>query len=146
MTGRRGARGDRGGEAGAVTVMVVIFAAVLVLLAGLVSDGGRVLAAKRRAINIAEQAARAGAQQLDVASVRGGGPDQLDPPAARAAAMAYLGQAGYAGAAHVYGDTVDVDVGWSQPLLILHIAGVGTPGGTVNAAARTVHGVTQEEP
>ena len=57
-------------EAGSVTAMVAIFAVALLLLAGLVYDGGMILASKRRAINTAEQAARAGAQEVSIASVR----------------------------------------------------------------------------
>ena len=136
----------RAGEAGSVTAMVAIFAVALLLLAGLVYDGGMILVSKRRAINTAEQAARAGAQEVSIASVRAGGPFRLDPPAARAAALAYLGQAGYSGAARVHGDTVDVDVRWSQPTIILRLIGIGGQAGTVGASARSVHGVTSEEP
>jgi Flp pilus assembly protein TadG len=136
----------RPGESGTITVMAVIFAAAVVLLAGLVFDGGMILVAKRRAINIAEQAARAGAQEVSIASVRGGGPYRLDPPAARAAALAYLGRTGYSGSARVRGDTVDVEARWSQPTTILRVGGIGTQAGTVSASARSVHGVTTEEP
>lgn len=134
-------------QSGSVTTMVVIFAMALLLLAGLVYDGGTILAAKRRAISTAEQAARAGAQQVSIASVRAGGPYRLDPPAARAAALAYLGRAGYSGgAAQVQGHTIDVQVRWSQPTVILRVLGIGARGGTVSASARSVHGVTTEEP
>jgi Flp pilus assembly protein TadG len=135
-----------GDQTGSVTMMVVIFAAFLLLLGGLVFDGGMILAAKRRAISTAEQAARAGAQEVSIASVRAGGPHRLDPPAARAAALAYLGRAGYSGTARVQGDSIDVDVRWSQPTVILRIVGIGTQAGTVAATARSVHGVTSEEP
>jgi hypothetical protein len=133
-------------EAGSVTAMVAIFAVALLLLAGLVYDGGMILASKRRAINTAEQAARAGAQEVSIASVRAGGPHRLDPPAARAAALTYLGRAGYSGAARVHGDTVDVDVRWSQPTIILRVIGIGGATGSVEASARSVHGVTTEDP
>jgi Putative Flp pilus-assembly TadE/G-like len=145
MTARLG-KCHRPPEGGSVTVMVAILAIALVLLVGLVYDGGMILTAKRRAINTAEQAARAGAQEVSIASVRAGGPHLLDPPAAQAAALAYLGQAGYSGAARVRADSIDVDVAWSQPTVILHLVGIGTPGGTVSASARSVHGVTGEEP
>jgi Flp pilus assembly protein TadG len=133
-------------QAGTVTVMVAIFAAALLLLVGLVYDGGTILTAKRRAINTAEQAARTGAQEVSVASVRAGGPHRLDPAAARAAALAYLGRAGYGGSATVRGDTIDVEVRWSQPTIILGIVGIAAQGGTVAASARSVHGVTNEAP
>jgi Putative Flp pilus-assembly TadE/G-like len=145
MTTRPGEQ-QRPSEAGSVTAMVAILAIGLLLIVGLVYDGGRILTAKRRAINTAEQAARAGAQEVSIASVRAGGPHRLDPPAAQAAALAYLSQAGYSGAARVRADSIDVDVAWSQPTIILHLTGTGTPGGTVSASARSVHGVTSEEP
>jgi hypothetical protein len=145
MSARAGGQ-PRAGETGAVTAMVAIFAVALLLLAGLVFDGGMILASKRRAINTAEQAARAGAQEVSIASVRAGGPFRLDPPAARAAALDYLGHAGYSGAARVHDDTVDVDVRWSQPTIILRLIGIGGQAGTVGASARSVHGVTGEEP
>jgi Flp pilus assembly protein TadG len=145
MTARPG-ECQRPPEAGSVTAMVAILTIGLLLLVGLVYDGGRILTAKRRAINTAEQAARAGAQEVSIASVRAGGRHRLDPPAAQAAALAYLSQAGYSGTARVRADAIDVDVAWSQPTIILHLTGTGTPGGTVSASARSVHGVTSEEP
>jgi Flp pilus assembly protein TadG len=140
-------RRDRGraAEAGSVTTMGAILAVALLLVVGLVYDGGMVLTAKRRAINTAEQAARAGAQEVSVASVRAGGPHRLDPPAAQAAALAYLGQAGYSGTARVLADTIAVDVAWSQPTSFLRAVGIGTQGGTVSASARSAHGVTSED-
>ncbi len=129
-----------------MTAMLAILAVGLVAVAGLVFDGGMVLVAKRRAINTAEQAARAGAQQLDVAAIRAGRPHRLDAPAARAAALAYLRGAGYRGTARAHADAVEVEVAWSQPTTILRLAGVGTQTGTVSASARSVHGVTSEEP
>src|SRR6266545_4681866 len=60
----------RAEEGGVVTAFVVVMAIALLLVTGLVFDGGRAIVAKRHAINVAEQAARAGAQAIDIASVR----------------------------------------------------------------------------
>ena len=59
-------------ERGAVSVYAVIIAAVLMLLAGLCIEGGRVLNARATLADQAEQAARAGAQHLSTDDVRGG--------------------------------------------------------------------------
>src|SRR3712207_7980324 len=47
-------------ERGTVTVFVVVFMSALLAVAGLVIDGGNLLAARRHAANVAESAARAG--------------------------------------------------------------------------------------
>ncbi|MFP5375800.1 MAG: pilus assembly protein TadG-related protein, partial [Acidimicrobiia bacterium] len=65
----------RRGEAGVVTLFVVALMAVFVALGGLVVDGGVLLDARRRAINEAEAAARAGAQALAPGAVRAGASD-----------------------------------------------------------------------
>ena len=58
------------GEDGTVTAFVVIFTLALILLAGLVVDGGLTLAARVQAIDEAQAAARAGAQAIDLAAYR----------------------------------------------------------------------------
>ena len=134
-------------EAGGVAVMVAVLAVALLLVVGLVFEGGAAIAAKRRAMNVAEQAARAGAQQLDIAALRANGTFRVDPSKAAAAAGAYLGAAGYGGSVSVSGDTVTVSgVSWSSRSPVLSAVGVSF-GGTVPAAsARNLHGITVEEP
>jgi hypothetical protein len=112
-------------------------------------EQANVLTAKRRGINVAEQAARAGAGQLDLAAIRGGDAYRIDPSKARRAAQQYLAQAGYAGQVRLgrdrIGDRVDVSVTWSQRGLFTSLVGVGQYGGTVQASAYSCHGVAQEE-
>jgi Flp pilus assembly protein TadG len=134
-------------EAGAVAVMVAVLAVALLLVVGLVFEGGVAIAAKRRAMNVAEQAARAGAQQLDIGALRANGTFRVDPSKASAAASAFLGSAGYSGSVSVSGDTVTVSgVSWSSASPVLAAIGVSF-GGTVPAAsARNLHGITVEEP
>src|SRR2546423_13075426 len=76
-------------QRGQVTAMWAILALALLVLGGLVYDGGQILTARRNANNLARQAARAGAQQLDEDSIRAGNPT-LDPTAATAAARDFL--------------------------------------------------------
>jgi hypothetical protein len=57
-------------ERGSITPFVVIVSLGILMLAALVVDGGRQLNAHGRAIAYAEEAARAGAQEVDVADPR----------------------------------------------------------------------------
>jgi uncharacterized membrane protein len=129
-------------ESGMVTVFVVTMTLVFLLLAGLVVDGGAVLAAKREAINEAEQAALAGAQAVDVTALRVGAPATLDPVEATAAARAYLAQIGRDGTVEVVGNQVTVNVTIPRRMLILQLAGFGDVTVTGRADARNAHGVT----
>jgi Flp pilus assembly protein TadG len=132
-------------QRGSASVFLVCFAVALIGVAGLVYDGGLALVAKRRAINVAEQAARAGAQELSIASIRGSGPVRLDRPAASRSARSYLAAAGYTGSVRVSGNTVEVTVAWSRPAEIMSVVGVGGFGGTGHATAVNCRGVVREE-
>jgi Flp pilus assembly protein TadG len=76
-------------EEGAAAVVLLVLTPVLFGLAGLVLDGGAELAARQRTADLAEQAARAGADRLDTNTLRATGTSTLDAAAARAAACAY---------------------------------------------------------
>jgi uncharacterized membrane protein len=60
-------------DRGSVSIWVVIFAFTTMVLLILVVDGGQVMIAKSRAADIAEQAARAAADDINPASLRAGG-------------------------------------------------------------------------
>lgn len=62
----------RGGDRGSLTVLVVFFALIALVLASLLVDVGNALNAKERAADIAEQAARAGAEDINVPLLRAG--------------------------------------------------------------------------
>jgi Flp pilus assembly protein TadG len=111
-------------DSGQVTVFLVGIMAALLLLAGLVIDGGNVLAARRVAIDNAEAAARAGAQAISISSYRSSGKVVLDASAAEAAAESFLRSLGEQGSVAVSGDTVTVTVHLRQRLAILSIVGV----------------------
>lgn len=129
-------------ETGMVTAFVVTMTLCFLLLAGLVVDGGGVLAAKREAINDAEQAALAGAQAVDVTAERVGAPPMLDPVQAEAAARDYLQRVGRDGTVTVDGNRVTVTVRIPRRMLILGLAGVGDVTVTGHADARNARGVT----
>lgn len=58
---------------------VVLFTPVVFLLAGLLVDGGLAIHARQRAADMAEQGARAGANQIDEAQLRATGQPVIDP-------------------------------------------------------------------
>lgn len=142
-TGRPAGRltGDPRGEEGMVTAFVVVFTFALLLMAGLVIDGGLTLAAKVQVIDEAQAAARAGAQAIDLPLFRATGQVTLDPAQATQAAESYLAATGNTGAVSVSGDEVQVSVSITQPMQILGIAGIGSLTVTGHGAATAVQGV-----
>ncbi len=59
-------------ERGSLSLFVVIFAVSVLMLAGLVYDGGLAITARQRAADVAEAAARHGANAVDVEALRTG--------------------------------------------------------------------------
>src|ERR1700733_4839097 len=60
-------------ERGSIAVFTVVFAIAVILLTALILDGGIAMNAKERAAEIAEQAARAAADNIDVKALRATG-------------------------------------------------------------------------
>ena len=106
-------------ERGSITAFVAVVATALVLVAGMAYDGGQVIAAHNAARNDAEQAARAGAQQIDLAHLRQTNEPRLDPAEAESAALAYLARSGSTGTVAVDDASITVTVTRTQALLIL---------------------------
>lgn len=99
-----------------VTAFVVAVAAALLLVAGLVLDGGLNLNAKRQAINEAEQAARAGAQVVDEDALRRGGAGRfrIDEDDVAAVVDAFERPGHDARVVSVDGTTIVVEVSFEQ--------------------------------
>ena len=106
-------------ERGSVTAFVAVIATALVMVAGMAYDGGQILSAHASARADAAKAARAGAQELDLTTLRSTGQTILDPTRAQSAAQAYLEHVGTVGTVTVNGPSVTVTVTATQPLLIL---------------------------
>lgn len=127
-----------------MSVFATVIAVAMVLVAGLVLDGGRLLAARRQADDIAANAARAGVQAIDETSLRSGRVT-VDPVAAHDAVTVYLAATPATGTARIAGDTVTVNVRLAVPVLLLGFAGVGTRTVAATRQARAVRGVTTGE-
>ncbi|WP_419995054.1 TadE/TadG family type IV pilus assembly protein [Streptomyces boninensis] len=113
-------------DRGQVTPFTVVIALAVLMFGGLALDGGLALAAKIRAIGEAQEAARAGAQALDLAAYRKDQSVRLLPAQARARAQAHLKATGDAGTVTVTGETVDVTVTTEQPTQLLQLFGIGS--------------------
>ena len=96
-------------------------AGVLLLLLGLVFDGGSVVDARLEAKRAAEQAARAGADELRGAR---SGVESVDADAAAARAREILRRAGWSGTVQVRGTEVRVRVTGSEPTVFLGAIGL----------------------
>jgi Flp pilus assembly protein TadG len=117
-------RSVRGNDRGSATVWALGMILIGLLAAGLVVDGGAAMTAKVEARQIAQQAARRGADQLDLAALRGAGTLRLDPAAAEAAARDWLTQAGVDGTVTATTDQVTVTVTVTTPTVLLAAVGV----------------------
>jgi len=129
-------------DRGSATVFVVAFAGVLFACAGLAIDGGRAINARDRVNDVAEQAARAGAGELDETSLRAvDGSVVLDQDAAEAVAGRFVNQANPEYTVTPSADTgsVTVRVEWTYPTAILGIIGINSipVSGTATAGPAT---------
>lgn len=107
------------GERGTVSVFVAILATSFVIVVGLVVDGGAKLWAIAEARDVADNAARAGAQAVDVDVYRASGSLTLNEARAAEAAHAYLETVGHEGAVDVVGSSVTVTVTLTVPTRFL---------------------------
>ncbi|WP_433252070.1 pilus assembly protein TadG-related protein [Streptosporangium sp. CA-135522] len=132
--------GGRAAERGSMSVFTVIFSVVVFLLAGLLVDGGAAINARLRAADIAEQAARAAADQIDVEHLRATGQARLLEEGT------VCGKAGDIVSAHstddvrvaectVGGGQAEVTVRVSVPWKAFFLSAFGFPGAETEAEA-----------
>lgn len=134
------------GERGSLTVMTAVLALALLAVAGLVVDGTGQLRAGQQAVGAAQQAARVGAEALDAATLRAGGPVTVDPAAAASTVRGYLDAAGYTGTVTVTDPTtLQVTVTVHRPTVVLGLIGIDSYTATGTATADLEHGVVTEE-
>ena len=125
-------------ERGAVSTFLAVLALALLMAAGLAVDGGRKVNTLREASHLADNAARAGAQAVDLDTLRTTGTLQLDPDLAAAQVNEYLAPLGYDAVVIVTGDTITVTISLTiNPVLL--------PTGPMTVTAtETATAVTQE--
>ncbi len=111
----------RNGEEGSITALVVLLAMTFIACAGLAVDGGRLVAAKIELGDQAENAARAGAQEI--ASLRSGSLE-IDESRAMIAAEEFLVGHGLNGDVYVQDNSVTVKVRRVIPMTLLGLFGV----------------------
>jgi hypothetical protein len=139
---RRRRRWPAARDSGQITVFVLVMTAALILVVGLVLDGGLTLAARERALGESQQAARAGAQAINLATYRRNGTLVLNPVLAVADARRYLAATGYQGSVQVTGNVVTVEVTATQRMQILDAAGLAAITVHASASATPERGIT----
>ncbi|MFC4951032.1 hypothetical protein [Pseudonocardia sp. GCM10023141] len=112
---------ERGG--GAVSAPMAIAALALLVAIGLGIDGARAAQGLATADAVAEEAARAAGQVLDVAALRGG-TTTVDPRGAVAAANAHLAASGVEGTVTLLsGQHIRVETRITRPTVLLGLIG-----------------------
>lgn len=136
------------GDRGSVSAFVAVAVVALLLMAGLVVDGGAKVRALQRADRLAGEAGRAAGQQVDLADAIGGRRPRVDPATAIEAARRYLRRAEVDGQVEVSADRrhVEIAVTVSVPTVFLGLVGVSTVDGTGHARVDLVPGVEEERP
>lgn len=125
-------------------VLVVLLLPVLLLASGLVLDGGAALSAKDKVLGEAAEAARTGADALNVVAYRQTGKAVPDPVRAKIAVDRYLAATGDHYTVTVSADSVSVGVttDYRTQLLnlggldVIHVAGHATAHPVTSGASR----------
>jgi Flp pilus assembly protein TadG len=134
-------------EDGAAAVLLLLLTPALFGLAGLVLDGGTELAARQHAADLAEQAARGGADALDTNALRTTGTGGLDATAAQAAACRYVtttdpdASCTATVTSTIAGQQVTVRVRGSHPTVLLGLIGINTLHTDAVGTAQAVTGI-----
>jgi Flp pilus assembly protein TadG len=130
----------RRNERGSVTLWAVIITTAVLMIMGLVVDGGAQLRATQRADQVAREAARAAGQAVSGDPILGR-PGLVDVTRGRQAATAYLAAAEVAGDITVTGATITVTTRVRFTPVMLSAIGVGsiTATGRAEAEAKQVY-------
>jgi hypothetical protein len=115
---------------------------LVVIIAAAVFGGGVIFGARAHGYDLAQQAARAGAQQIDAATYRTNGVLRLDPDRAATAARQFLAAGGATGTVTVTAARVTVTATSHQPTPMLAIFGIPTVTVTATASATPTTGPT----
>lgn len=131
-------------RSGQALVWVAVLLPVFLAIVGLALDGGAVFAARRQTQNVADAAARAGAQQIDILRYRATGEVTLDRPMARYVAWQYVEGLGGLDATVEAGDRqVTVRVRRDVPLSFLKLVGLSNTSIGATAVAEPFYGIDE---
>jgi hypothetical protein len=95
-------------DRGAVAVTLLVTGMIVIVAAAALLGGGALFAARSHGYDLAQSAARAGAQQIDTATYRTSGVLRLDPARAAQAAKQFLAAADATGTVQVTGARITV--------------------------------------
>ncbi|MFJ8406171.1 TadE/TadG family type IV pilus assembly protein [Streptomyces microflavus] len=125
-------------DQGSVAVFFALFTVAILMVMGLLVDGGGALNAANRATSLAQEAARTAGQQLDPAQAVEGTAITIDPDAAVGAAQDYLAAADVQGDVQITdgGQSLSVTVHDSYHTVFAQFVGKGTIQVTGTATAR----------
>lgn len=126
-----------------MSLLYAVAGLCLLVIVGLVTDGGGALNAAARANSLALEAARAGGQHLDPDRAIEGTAAVADPQAAAAAARSYLTQAGVEGEVTLSdnGTTLTVTVHDTYQTAFASLLGYSTISVTGYGTAHLIHRV-----
>ena len=124
------------GEDGIASITMLIIGAITILFAAALLGGGAIFAARAHGFDLAQSAARAGAQAIDTTTYRADGLLLLDPAAATQAARAVLAAADATGQIQVAGARITVTATSRQATPML--AGFGIRDIEVTATATAI--------
>jgi Flp pilus assembly protein TadG len=124
-------------EDGSMSLFFAVTTVGLLMVMGLLVDGGGALNASNCAESLAQEAARTAGQQLDPAQAIEGTAITIDPDAAQAAAQDYLAAAGVQGDVQITddGQTMTVTVHDTYTTYFAQLIGKGTINVTGTATA-----------
>jgi len=129
-----------------VTLFFAITVIGLLVLIGLVVDGGAKIRAIQHADSLAADAARVAGQQINAPAAITGADPRVDARAAVAAAQRYLSAHGVTGTVTASGPTVTVEVTSNTPTIFLGLIGITTLTVHGHANATLVRGITGATP
>jgi len=132
-------RADPERERGSVSLFFVVVTLALIVIIGLVVDGGAQIRNRQRADTSAQEAARAAAQAVNPAVAISGDGVSIQLGAGQAAAQQYLSAAGVQGTVTTTGGTtVHVHTTTTYSPAFLGIIGVGQLSASADADVRVV--------
>ena len=120
-------------ERGSATPFILFLAVGLLIMVGLVVDGGGQVNAKDQANSVAQSAARAAVVNISDAT---GGTPVIDAASAQAAAQTYIVAAGKTGTVTINGNNVTVTVTSNYQTVFLSLAGINTLTGSATSTAQ----------